>query len=110
MAGWINSFLSHCRWFRVFARQQESDDRQIDAIYLIETAKLNGVELEAVLRDFLARIADRPINRITICCHTGRFGLSSTMPVASKTCVRTSVLTSCPKQVGVGQCTCLKGA
>jgi transposase len=31
---------------------------------LIETAKLNGVDPEAYLRDVLGRIADHPINRI----------------------------------------------
>lgn len=35
------------------------------AIYsLVETAKLNGIDPEAYLRDVLARIADHPINRI----------------------------------------------
>jgi transposase len=31
---------------------------------LIETAKLNGLEPRAYLRDIFARIADHPINRI----------------------------------------------
>jgi hypothetical protein len=35
------------------------------AIYsLVETAKLNGLDPEAYLRDVLGRIADHPINRI----------------------------------------------
>ena len=32
---------------------------------LIETAKLNGIDPEAYLRDVLGRIADHPNNRIT---------------------------------------------
>jgi hypothetical protein len=35
------------------------------AIYsLVETAKLNGLDPEAYLREVLGRIADHPINRI----------------------------------------------
>src|ERR1700712_3731342 len=35
------------------------------AIYsLVETAKLNGLDAQAYLREVLARIADHPINRI----------------------------------------------
>jgi transposase len=35
------------------------------AIYsLVETAKINGLDPEAYLRDVLTRIADHPINRI----------------------------------------------
>ena len=35
------------------------------AIYsLVETAKINGIDPEAYLRDVLTRIADHPINRI----------------------------------------------
>ena len=35
------------------------------AIYsLVETAKLNGIDPEAYLREVLTRIADHPINRI----------------------------------------------
>jgi transposase len=43
----------------------DAGGRRAAAIYsLIETAKLNGVEPFAYLRDVLARIADHPINRI----------------------------------------------
>jgi hypothetical protein len=39
--------------------------RVIIAVYsLIETAKLNGRDPEAYLRDILGRIADHPINRV----------------------------------------------
>jgi hypothetical protein len=31
---------------------------------LIETAKLNGLDSEAYLRDIIARVADHPINRV----------------------------------------------
>jgi transposase len=31
---------------------------------LVETAKLNGFDPEAYLRDVLSRIADHPINRV----------------------------------------------
>jgi hypothetical protein len=34
-------------------------------IAFVETAKLQGIDPEAYLRDVLTRIADHPINRIT---------------------------------------------
>jgi len=39
-------------------------ERAATTYSLIETAKLNGLDPEAYLRDVLARIADHPINRI----------------------------------------------
>ena len=39
--------------------------RRLVAVYsLIETAKLNGMDPEAYLRDVLTRIADHSINRV----------------------------------------------
>ena len=43
----------------------EAGGERAAAIYsLVETAKLNGLDPQAYLRDVLARIADHPINRI----------------------------------------------
>ena len=39
-------------------------ERAAAVLSLIETAKLNGIDPEAYLRDVLTRIADHPINRI----------------------------------------------
>lgn len=39
-------------------------ERAAAILSLIETAKLNGFDPEAYLRDILTRIADHPINRI----------------------------------------------
>ena len=49
----------------LFAGSDRGGERAADMYSLIETAKLNGLDTEAYLRDILARIADHPINRIT---------------------------------------------
>jgi hypothetical protein len=48
----------------LFAGSDAGGDRAAAIYTLIETAKLNGLDPEAYLRDVLARIADHPINRI----------------------------------------------
>jgi transposase len=48
----------------LFAGSDIGGVRAAAAYTLIETAKLNGVDPEAYLRDILSRIADHPINRI----------------------------------------------
>jgi transposase len=48
----------------LFAGSDIGGVRAAAAYTLIETAKLNGVDPEAYLRDILGRIADHPINRI----------------------------------------------
>jgi transposase len=49
----------------LFAGSDQGGERAAAILSLIETAKLNGVEPEARLRDVLARIADYPINRVS---------------------------------------------
>jgi hypothetical protein len=49
----------------LFAGSDCGGERAAVMYSLIETAKLNGIDPEAYLRDVLARIADHPINRIT---------------------------------------------
>ena len=39
-------------------------ERAAAILSLIETAKLNGIDPEAWLRDVLSRIADHPINKV----------------------------------------------
>jgi hypothetical protein len=48
----------------MFAGSDAGGERAAAAYTLIETAKLNGLDPEAYLRDVLARIADHHINRI----------------------------------------------
>jgi transposase len=48
----------------LFAGSDEGGVRAADILTLIETAKLNGVDPEAWLRDVLARIHDHPARRI----------------------------------------------
>jgi transposase len=49
----------------LFAGSDRGGERAATMYSLIETAKLNGIDPEAYLRDVLARIADHPNNRIT---------------------------------------------
>ncbi|MEJ0025758.1 MAG: IS66 family transposase [Rhizomicrobium sp.] len=49
----------------LFAGSDAGGERAAAIYSLIETAKLNGLDPEAWLRDVTARIADHPINRIT---------------------------------------------
>ena len=48
----------------IFAGSDSGGERAAAMYSLIETAKLNGLDPEAYLRDVLGRIADHPINRI----------------------------------------------
>lgn len=48
----------------LFAGSDRGGERAAGILSLIETAKLNGIEPEAYLRDVLARIADHPISKI----------------------------------------------
>lgn len=48
----------------LFAGSDAGGERAAAIYSLIGTAKLNGLDPEAYLRDVLARIADHPINRI----------------------------------------------
>ena len=48
----------------MFAGSDAGGDRAAAIYTLVETAKLNGLDPEAYLRDLLGRIADHPINRI----------------------------------------------
>lgn len=48
----------------LFAGSDRGGERAAGILSLIETAKLNGIDPEAYLRDVLTRIADHPINRI----------------------------------------------
>lgn len=48
----------------MFAGSDAGGDRAAAIYSLVETAKLNGLDPEAYLRDVIGRIADHPINRI----------------------------------------------
>jgi hypothetical protein len=48
----------------LFAGSDVGGKRAAAAYTLIETAKLNGLDPEAYLREVIGRIADHPINRI----------------------------------------------
>ena len=48
----------------LFAGSDAGGERAAAMYSLIGSAKLNGLDPEAYLRDVLARIADHPINRI----------------------------------------------
>jgi hypothetical protein len=49
----------------LFAGSDHCGERAAAILLLIETAKLNGLDPEAWLRDALARITDHPLNRIS---------------------------------------------
>lgn len=48
----------------MFAGSDKDGERAAAILSLIESAKLNGLNPKAYLRDVLTRIADHPINRI----------------------------------------------
>jgi len=48
----------------LFAGSDTGGDRAAMMYTVIQTAKLNGLDPEAYLRDILARIADHPITKI----------------------------------------------
>ena len=48
----------------LFAGSDKGGERAASILSLIETAKINGLDPEAYLRDVLTRVADHPINKI----------------------------------------------
>ena len=48
----------------LFAGSDAGGERAAAVYTLVESAKLNGLDPEAYLREVLGRIADHPINRI----------------------------------------------
>ncbi|MCP1121488.1 transposase domain-containing protein, partial [Robbsia andropogonis] len=48
----------------LFAGSESGGDRAAAMYSLIGTAKLNGIEPEAYLREVLTRLADHPVNQI----------------------------------------------
>lgn len=55
---------AHNRKNYLFAGSDAGGERAAAFYSLIGTAKLNGLDPEAYLRELLVRIADHPINRI----------------------------------------------
>jgi len=49
----------------LFAGSDSGGERAAAIYSLVGSAKLNGLDPEAYLRNLLARIADHPVNRIT---------------------------------------------
>lgn len=62
----------HIIW--LFAGSDKGGERAAAILSLIETAKLNGLDPEAYLRDVLTRIADYAINRFDELLPWGIFG------------------------------------
>lgn len=54
----------HNRKNWLFAGSDKGGERAAAILSLIQSAKLNGLDPEAYLRDVLTRSADHPINRI----------------------------------------------
>ena len=54
----------HNRKNWLFAGSDSGGERAAAIYTLIETAKLNGLDPQAYLRNVLARIADHPVNRV----------------------------------------------
>jgi len=66
----------------LFAGSDAGGERAAAAYTLVETAKLNGLDPEAYLREVIGRIADHPINRIVELL-PWNIGLASSIRVAA---------------------------